>query len=68
MILPPGGGGRVYFPAESETTFVRVIVGDSVEFVRDASGTVTHFIYLSGRRRAKGRPQRSEVSFLCSRW
>ena len=36
MILPPGGGGRIHFPAESETTFVRVIVGDSVEFVRDA--------------------------------
>jgi hypothetical protein len=61
MILPPGGGGRIHFPAESETTFVRVIVGDSVEFVRDASGAVTHFIYRSpeeGERKAVRRGAR----------
>jgi hypothetical protein len=47
MVKPPGGGGRIQFPPESQTTFSRAIVGDSVEFVRDAAGTVTHFIYRS---------------------
>ena len=38
MILPPGGGGRLQFMAESKTTFYRAIAGDSVEFVSDAKG------------------------------
>ena len=61
MVRPPMGGGRIYFAAASQTTFMRPIAGDSVEFVVDADGRVTHFIYRSleeGERKAvrKGTP------------
>lgn len=49
------GVGSFYFAAASETTFVRGIAGDSVEFVTNAKGQVTHFVYRSpeeGERRA----------------
>jgi hypothetical protein len=55
LVRPPMGGGRIYFAAASQTTFVRAIAGDSVEFVTDAEGRVTHFVYRSleeGERRA----------------
>jgi hypothetical protein len=47
MVKPPGGGGRIHFVAQSETTFARALIGDSVEFVSDAKGTVTRFNYRS---------------------
>jgi len=53
------GVGRFQFAAASETTFVRGIVGDSVEFVGDKKREVTHFIYRSpekGERRAYRKP------------
>jgi hypothetical protein len=55
MVKPPAGGGRIHFQAESATTFSRAMVGDSIEFVSDAQGAVTHFIYRSteeGERKA----------------
>lgn len=55
MIRPPTGGGRIQFSAASDTNFFRSNVGDSVEFVSDKDGRVTHFIYRSpeeGERKA----------------
>ena len=55
MVRPPTGGGRIHFTAESETIFTRAIAGDSIEFVSDGKGAVTHFIYSSpeeGERKA----------------
>jgi hypothetical protein len=39
--------------AESETKFFMKNVGFEVTFVKDASGRVTHFILLQGKRETK---------------